>query len=41
MRVLGAAAALEAGNIVECGRLMNESHVSMRDDYESAVPSST
>jgi galactokinase len=38
MRVLGAAAALEAGNIVECGRLMNESHVSMRDDYEISCP---
>jgi galactokinase len=38
MRVLGAAAALEAGNIVECGRLMNESHASMRDDYEITCP---
>jgi galactokinase len=38
MRVLGAAAALEAGNIVECGRLMNESHLSMRDDYEISCP---
>jgi galactokinase len=34
MRVFGAAAALEAGNLAECGRLMNESHLSMRDDYE-------
>jgi galactokinase len=38
MRVLGAVAALEAGNIVECGRLMNESHLSMRDDYEISCP---
>ncbi len=33
-RVLRAAAALEAGEVQEFGRLMGESHVSMRDDYE-------
>jgi galactokinase len=38
LRVLSAAAALETGNIVECGRLMNESHLSMRDDYEISCP---
>ena len=38
MRVLSAAAALEAGNIVECGRLMNGFHLSMRDDYEISCP---
>jgi galactokinase len=33
-RVLKAAAALEAGNLILCGRMMNESHASLRDDYE-------
>ncbi len=33
-RVLRAGAALDAGEVEEFGRLMNESHVSMRDDYE-------
>jgi galactokinase len=33
-RVLRAGAALEAGQVEEFGRLMNESHRSMRDDYE-------
>jgi len=33
-RVQRAAAALETGKVVEVGRLMNASHVSMRDDYE-------
>jgi galactokinase len=33
-RVLRAGAALESGQVEEFGRLMNESHVSMRDDYE-------
>ena len=33
-RVQRAAAALEAGAVGEVGRLMNASHVSMRDDYE-------
>jgi galactokinase len=27
-------AALEAGNVVEFGRLMNASHCSLRDDYQ-------
>jgi galactokinase len=33
-RVLRAGVALEAGQVEEFGRLMNESHRSMRDDYE-------
>jgi galactokinase len=33
-RVLKAAAALEAGDLQVFGRLMNESHRSLRDDYE-------
>lgn len=33
-RVQRAASALEAGRVGEVGRLMQESHVSMRDDYE-------
>jgi len=33
-RVLCAGAALDAGEVEEFGRLMNASHVSMRDDYE-------
>jgi galactokinase len=33
-RVLRAGAALESGHVEAFGRLMNESHVSMRDDYE-------
>jgi galactokinase len=33
-RVLRAGAALDAGEVEEFGRLMNASHVSMRDDYE-------
>jgi galactokinase len=33
-RVEEAGAALEAGHVAAFGRLMNESHVSMRDDYE-------
>jgi galactokinase len=33
-RVLCAADALAAGDLAACGRLMSESHVSMRDDYE-------
>ena len=37
-RVLRAAAALEAGRVEEFGRLMNESHRSMRDDYEISCP---
>ena len=33
-RVLQAVAAMLAGNVVEVGKLMNASHVSMRDDFE-------
>jgi len=33
-RTLRAAAALEGGDLTECGRLMNASHDSLRDDYE-------
>jgi galactokinase len=33
-RVVRAAAALDAGQLVEVGRLMSQSHRSMRDDYE-------
>ena len=37
-RVLEAARALEAGGFVACGRAMNASHVSMRDDFEITCP---
>lgn len=37
-RVLEAAAALEAGDLILCGRMMNESHASLRDDYEVSCP---
>jgi galactokinase len=37
-RTLAAAAALRAGNWPEMGRLMNASHVSLRDDYEVSCP---
>ena len=33
-RTVAAAAALEAGDLVGVGRLMNESHASLRDDFE-------
>ena len=33
-RTLRAAAALDAGDLEECGRLMYLSHESLRDDYE-------
>jgi galactokinase len=33
-RVLDTVAALGAGNLAEVGRLMNDSHTSLRDDYE-------
>ncbi|MBM3563210.1 MAG: galactokinase [Alphaproteobacteria bacterium] len=33
-RTLRAAAALDAGDLEECGRLMNLSHESLRDDYQ-------
>lgn len=37
-RVHAAAAALVAGDHVELGRLFNESHASMRDDFENSTP---
>ena len=37
-RVLDAVAALRAGDANTMGRLMNDSHVSMRDDYETSTP---
>jgi galactokinase len=37
-RVLDAVAALKAGDAVELGRLFNESHASMRDDYQTSTP---
>ncbi|HET7698742.1 MAG TPA: galactokinase [Vicinamibacterales bacterium] len=37
-RVLEAVAALRAGDADTMGRLMNESHASMRDDYETSTP---
>ena len=33
-RTVQAAAAMRRGDAVELGRLMNESHRSLRDDYE-------
>ena len=33
-RVLAAEAALDEGDLDACGRLMNASHASMRDDFE-------
>jgi galactokinase len=37
-RVLAAAEALAAGDLARMGRLMAESHASMRDDFEITVP---
>ena len=37
-RVLEAERALEAGDFFACGRAMNASHVSMRDDFEITCP---
>jgi galactokinase len=37
-RVVQAVAALEAGRLPELGRLLDESHVSLRDDYEVSTP---
>jgi galactokinase len=37
-RVLRMRDALRAGDAALCGRLMNESHASMRDDFEVSVP---
>jgi galactokinase len=36
-RVLRSAAALDAGDMATFGRLMNESHASLRDDYEVSI----
>src|SRR5271157_3353340 len=37
-RVLEAEQALKAGDFAACGRAMNQSHVSMRDDFEITCP---
>jgi len=37
-RTVAAAAALRDGDIAHLGVLMNESHISMRDDFEMSVP---
>jgi galactokinase len=37
-RVLEAEKALKAGDFAACGRAMNASHVSMRDDFEITCP---
>lgn len=37
-RVLDTVAALEASDFIEAGRLMNASHVSLRDDYNVSCP---
>jgi galactokinase len=37
-RVLESVAALESGDLVRFGKLMDASHVSMRDDFEISVP---
>ena len=37
-RTLDAAAAMRAGNATELGRLMNESHASLRNDFEVSSP---
>jgi galactokinase len=37
-RVLESVAALKSGDLVRFGELMDESHVSMRDDFEISVP---
>lgn len=37
-RALKAADALRAGDLITFGKLMNDSHVSLRDDYEVTVP---
>ncbi len=36
-RTLQAAAAMRAGDAAELGRLMNDSHISMRDDFEITI----
>jgi galactokinase len=37
-RVHGTVAALRAGDLETAGRLFDESHVSMRDDFEVSLP---
>jgi galactokinase len=37
-RVLASLTSLQSGNLVRFGRLMNESHDSLRDDYEVSCP---
>jgi len=37
-RAIKAVSALKAGDLVTFGKLMNESHVSLRDDYEVSCP---
>lgn len=37
-RALKAADALRAGDLITFGKLMNESHISLRDDYQVTVP---
>jgi len=37
-RTIAAATALMEGNMTELGQLMNDSHVSMRDDFEITLP---
>ncbi|MBQ3694592.1 MAG: galactokinase, partial [Synergistaceae bacterium] len=37
-RALKAAEALRAGDLITFGKLMNDSHVSLRDDYQVTVP---
>jgi galactokinase len=37
-RTLDAAAAMRAGNATELGQLMNQSHSSLRDDYDVSGP---
>lgn len=37
-RTIKAAVSLKAGNLKEFGQLMNESHISLRDDYEVTGP---
>ena len=37
-RAVRSAAALDAGDVAAFGKLMNESHLSLRDDYEVSIP---
>ncbi len=37
-RTIEAVAALQAGDVEHFGKLMNDSHVSLRDDYETSCP---